>query len=524
MTIRRLALAAAAMAAAWMFALSLPVYADSHEESETTEEAAEKEHEEKEEAREEEHENGDAHEEAEHEHGDSDEEAEHEHGDSDEEAEHEHGDWHDEEKRDRVRSPEAIRERMGSLLHDFYGREDEDDMRRRGEMVEAIRERMEALRRRYGRGDEDDDMRGPDENYYEAVRERIAALRRIPAEQLRERLIEQTKRAMREKIEKSPEDGHEIELGGEKRIREIEEMSEEKLRAVFMKQMQERLKSMRETETPNRMGAMMSMRKNRMGGETGLWNMRRRVNINRMNRRTDSGEMRFEAFHLEHIPAQHAAEMVDPFMPRNARIAADPRSNKLLVMTSGEGMRIAMAVLQEVDIPVRGEREAMEEQRRQRQREADEAEENRRRRRPEEETERDEGDRRSGALQTPMYDYERPWRFEPRDPAGVWALGGDIFNPYMPANRIEGLLTEKGEDYIAVQIEGVGEEMRARLPVVRVGDGWMVKGNLANKIKELDPGDAVIFEWWEAEGVLYLQDIARVEEKRRERIETYLFE
>ncbi len=517
MTIRRLALAAAAMAAAWMFALSLPAYADSHEESEKTEESAEKEHEEKEEAREAEHENGDEHEEAKR--------------DRDESPEalrdrvrslleiSRTGSF---ERRSDIRSPEALREHIGSLLREFYGLGDEDeDMRRRGEMAEAIRERLESIRRRYERGDVDEDMRRRGE-MAEAIRERMEALRRVPAEQLREQLIEQTKQAMREKIEKSPEEGHEIELDGEKRIREIKEMSEEKLRAVFMEQLRDRLrKGMGETDQPNRMGAMMFMRRNRMGG-TARWNMRKRVNINRMNRQTGDGDMRFEAFHLEHIPAQHAAEMVDPFMPKNTRIAVDPRTNKLLVMASGHGMRIAMDVLREVDIPVEGEREK-EAERRERQREMDEAEENRRR--SEEGMERGERDRRSGALPMPMYDYESRRQTAPGDPrAGAWPLGGDIFNPYMPANRIEGVLTEKGEDYIAVQIEGIEEEMRARLPIVRVGDTWTVKGNLASKIKELNPGDAVILEWWEAEGVLYLHDIARLEEKRRERVETYLFE
>lgn len=517
MTIRRLALAAAAIAAACMFALSLPVHADSHEESETTEEAAEKEHEEKEEAREAEHENGDEHEEAEHENGDSrDEKAEKKLHKVEKKADKAEKKLHKAEsteaKRDRGPSPEAMRDRRSfseamrdraRFLRDLYGRgdEDEDEMRRRGEMVEGIRERIESLRR-------------------------------VPIEHLRQRLIEQTRHAVREKIEKSPEEAHAIEMGGKKRIQEIEKMPEEKLRAVFMEQMSERLRKsmgetdMRKKDMPNRRGAMMSMRKNRTGG-TARWNMRRRVNINRMNRQKDDSGMRFEAFRLEHIPVQHAAEMIDPFMPRNTRIAVDPRTNKLLVMTSGHGMRIAMTVLGEVDVPVDGEREEAEESRRRRQQEADEAgeaEEGRRRRRSDEEMEREEGDRRSGALPTPRYDYEGRRQLAPRDPRANWPLGGDIFNPYMPANRIEGMLTEKGDDYIAVQIEGVDEQIQARLPVVRVGGAWTVKGNLANKIKELDPGDAVIFEWWEAEGVLYLQDIARVEENRRERIETYLFE
>ena len=520
MTIRRLALAAAAIAAACMFALSLPVHADSHEEAEVTEEAAEKEHEEKEESREAEHENGDEHEEAEHENGDSRDEK------ADKAGKKLHKSDSPEAKRDRGPSPEAMRDRRSfseaireraRFLSDLYGGgdEDEDEMRRRGEMVEGIRERLESL---------------------EGIRERLESLRRVPIEHLRQRLIEQTRRAVREKIEKSPEEAHEIEMGGEKYIQEIEKMPEEKLRAVFMDKMAEdhmaeRLRKsmgetdMRKKDMPNRRRAMMSMRKNRTGG-TERWNMSRRVNINRMNRQTDAGDMRFEAFHLEHIPAQHAAEMIDPFMPRNTRIAADPRTNKLLVMTSGHGMRIAMTVLGEVDVPVDGERDEAEESRRRRQQEADEAdeaEENRRRRRSDEEMER-EGDRRSGALPMPRYDYEGRRQIAPRDPRANWPVGGDIFNPYMPANRIEGMLTEKGDGYIAVQIEGVDEQIRARLPVVRVGDAWTVKGNLANKLKELDPGDAVIFEWWEAEGVLYLQNIARLEENRRERIETYLFE
>ena len=320
---------------------------------------------------------------------------------------------------------------------------------------------------------------------------RMNRINQMSVEQMRSLLIQWTKQGAAEKRKKaSPDEARRIEEGAAKRISEIMQLPEEKLRAAIRQEARQNI----------RQAAAAKAEKAKQTRKTSG----RRANGRRANG-SGSGSLIF--FQLEHIPAQHAAEMIDPFMPKNTVIAADPRMNLLIFRGPRSAANDAELILKRIDIPAprlpihEMEEEAMR-------RERAEVEEAMRREREAERERMGERDRPdSGAA----YSYEMPRQGVP----------GSV-------TRSEGKLISKEGEQLKIQMAGSGRIVEAQLPIARIGEVWTVSEKLAKNIEEIQPGDTVLFEWWSAEGTVYIHNIVLHQRDRSQlggqKDETFLFD
>ncbi|MBT3268215.1 hypothetical protein HN371_13735 [Candidatus Poribacteria bacterium] len=192
----------------------------------------------------------------------------------------------------------------------------------------------------------------------------------------------------------------------------------------------------------------------------------------------DPDAMRLEVTPLHHASAAAAADLIRPFLPDGSRVAADARTNQVVVLSTHAGTARAERILAALDVP-------------------DGA--NVARAQP-------------PAGGRPMYDYEvRTERYGAvLDRVDVARAPGP-----MPFQRTLGVLLARDDDSITIAHGGADAPTRFVLPRLLLPDGeWQVRGRLTQSVGAIAVGSRVAVEWWEAEGVQYVEDVAALRRRR----------
>jgi len=196
--------------------------------------------------------------------------------------------------------------------------------------------------------------------------------------------------------------------------------------------------------------------------------------------------MRLEVFSVLHGRAGSAAELIRTFLPEESRIAADARTNKVVLLSTPWGIDLAADILSAIDEPAGTD--------------------------PAPATPRTSGCR--------LYDYEvRRARYG----GAIRDVGTARGRSLLPFQRAAGVLTQRDDESVTITREEPQGPLRLVLPKLRSGDGeWRASERLVGVVRGLDLGSPVVVEWWEAEGSAYLEGIA-APKARRPRAETSIF-
>jgi hypothetical protein len=202
-----------------------------------------------------------------------------------------------------------------------------------------------------------------------------------------------------------------------------------------------------------------------------------------MMERPDGGrEWDMEIFQLEHADALHIAEMLQRMFPDGVRAVADPRTNKVIVMSNKEGFDRSRRIVRELDMPARwGDR-----------------------------------DRPEGQSQRPRYEYEQRRAPERRDGESSQQRDRDVprESDRPRFQRTVGKVVEASESTLTLLPEGSEKPMTFQLPAL-MGEAGERKPDraLAEKLKTLRSGDAIVVEWGEGEGTRFIAGIGSVQKE-----------
>lgn len=193
--------------------------------------------------------------------------------------------------------------------------------------------------------------------------------------------------------------------------------------------------------------------------------------------------LRLEIVSLREASAVAAADLLGAFLPSGSRVAADARTSQVILLTTEAGMARAERILAAIDVPA-GARAAPAPQPTARRR---------------------------------MYDYEL--RGERYGAALARAEVARAPAP-MPFQRTLGVLVARDDDSITIAHDGADAPARFVLPRLLAPDGaWHVRPGLTQSVAGIEVGSRVAVEWWEAEGVQYVEDAAELK-RRPARTET----
>lgn len=194
-------------------------------------------------------------------------------------------------------------------------------------------------------------------------------------------------------------------------------------------------------------------------------------------------KMRLEVFHVQNGPAEAAADLIRAFLPHGSRVVADARTNKIVLLSTEVGIDYAVRILAATDEPSHV-------------------------------TQAHEPQRRTARR---LYDYEIP---RVRYDAGPRDVGGTPRRVLLPFERTAGVLIDRDEESVTIARDGADGPLRLMLPKLQTVDGeWRAPGPLVEKVGGVELGSPVVVEWWQGEGVPYLENIAAAR-SRRPRAET----